>query len=72
MKRLKAFAAFWYDLVIGDDWRVAVGVLLALGLTFLLSRTTTVPVWWVVPVAVLVLLRRRPPGCTPAPAASSR
>ena len=21
-KRLKAFGAFWYDFVIGDDWRV--------------------------------------------------
>ncbi len=21
--RVKAFAAFWYDFVVGDDWRVA-------------------------------------------------
>lgn len=56
MKRLKAFGAFWYDFVIGDDWRVAVGVVLALLVTFVLSRTTGVPVWWLVPVAVAVLL----------------
>ena len=56
MKRLKAFGAFWYDFVVGDDWRVAVGVVLALALTFLLARVTTVAVWWLVPVAVLVLL----------------
>ena len=56
MKRLKAFGAFWYDFVVGDDWRVAVGVVFALGLTFLLARVTAVAVWWLVPVAVLVLL----------------
>ena len=26
MTRLGAFARFWYDFVVGDDWRVAVGV----------------------------------------------
>lgn len=56
MKRLKAVGAFWYDFVIGDDWRVAVGVVLALLLTFALSRTTNVAAWWLVPVAVMVLL----------------
>lgn len=56
MKRLRAFGAFWYDFVIGDDWRVAVGVVLALALTVLVSRTTTVPAWWLVPVAVVLLL----------------
>jgi len=30
--RLKAFFAFWYDFVVGDDWRVAVGVVIALAL----------------------------------------
>lgn len=56
MKRIKAFAAFWYDFVIGDDWRVAVGVAVALALTFLLARHSTIAVWWIVPAAVLVLL----------------
>ncbi|MDT4936035.1 MAG: hypothetical protein QOK11_3927 [Pseudonocardiales bacterium] len=54
--RLRAFGAFWYDFVVGDDWRVAIGVVVALGLTYLLSVATSVPVWWVLPVSVLVLL----------------
>lgn len=54
-RRLKAFGAFWYDFVIGDDWRVAVGVVLAIALTYGVSRTS-VPAWWIVPVAVVVLL----------------
>jgi xanthine/uracil/vitamin C permease (AzgA family) len=56
VKGVRAFFAFWYDFVVGDDWRVALGVVLALGLTFLLNRTTTIPTWWLVPVAVVILL----------------
>ena len=36
MKRVRAFGRFWYDFVVGDDWRVAVGVVVALGVTALL------------------------------------
>ncbi|PZS33818.1 MAG: hypothetical protein DLM59_05925 [Pseudonocardiales bacterium] len=53
--RLRGFAAFWYDFVIGDDWRVAVGVIVAFAATFALSRTA-VPAWWLVPAAVTLLL----------------
>lgn len=28
---LKGFARFWYDVVVGEDWRIAVGVVAALG-----------------------------------------
>jgi len=52
---LKRFALFWYDYLVGDDWQVALGVVLALVLTFLL-----VPVWsaaWLImPLAVLLLM----------------
>jgi hypothetical protein len=54
--KLRAFGAFWYDFIIGDDWRVAAGVVLALAVTYLASHTTGVALWWVVPVAVLILL----------------
>jgi hypothetical protein len=54
--RIRAFGAFWYDFVVGDDWRVAVGVVLALVLTYVLSVATSIAVWWVLPAAVLVLL----------------
>lgn len=33
MRFLKAFGRFWYDFVIGDDWKIAVAVVLALGAT---------------------------------------
>ncbi|MCU1616730.1 MAG: hypothetical protein JWO98_4270 [Frankiales bacterium] len=69
--RLRAFGAFWYDFVIGDDWRVAVGVVLALAATYAVGRSG-VPVWWIVPLCVVLLLpyslyrATRPPRGTPA------
>ncbi len=33
MKFLKAFGEFWYDFIIGDDWKIAVAMVLALGAT---------------------------------------
>jgi hypothetical protein len=30
MKYLKAFGRFWYDFIIGDDWKIAAAVVLAL------------------------------------------
>jgi len=53
---LRSFGAFWYDFVVGDDWRVAIGVVLAIAATYGLSVATSIPVWWVLPVAVVVLL----------------
>ena len=54
--RVKAFGRFWYDFIVGDDWRVALGVVFALALTYWLSRATNAPTWWLLPASVLVLL----------------
>lgn len=32
MKLLKAFGLFWYDFVIGDDWKIAAYVVVALAI----------------------------------------
>ena len=55
MNRLKQFGAFVYDFVVGDDWQVAVGVVIALAVTGGLEHAS-VSAWWVVPAAVAVLL----------------
>ncbi len=39
MKFLKAFGQFWYDFIIGDDWKIAVAVVLALGVTLVVIAT---------------------------------
>lgn len=54
--RVRAFGAFWYGFIVGDDWRVALGVIVALAITHLLSRATATPTWWIVAVAVAGLL----------------
>lgn len=53
--RLRAFLAFWYDFVVGDDWRVALGVVATLALVYGAGRSGA-PAWWIAPVAVVLLL----------------
>lgn len=44
-----------WDFVVGDDWRNAVAVVLAFGVTAILG-SAGVAAWWVMPVAVPLLL----------------
>lgn len=55
MSRLRSFARFWWDFVVGDDRRVAAGLALALGLTYLLTHKG-IDAWWLLPLAVAFLL----------------
>jgi hypothetical protein len=41
VKYLKSFGSFWYDFIIGDDWKIAVAVVLALSFTVVLLTTTS-------------------------------
>ena len=52
---MKRFAKFWWDFVVGDDWRVAAGIVVAFGLTALLAATS-IPALWVLPLAVATVL----------------
>jgi hypothetical protein len=52
---LRRLASFVYDFVVGDDWRLAVGVGGALGVLALLVAAG-VPAWWFLPLAVALLL----------------
>jgi hypothetical protein len=55
MNALRRFGRFWWDFVIGDDWRIAAGVVAALGASAALVATG-VPAWWLLPLAVAFLL----------------
>ncbi|MGA2755914.1 MAG: hypothetical protein ABSF58_01010 [Solirubrobacteraceae bacterium] len=55
MSAVAAVARAVWDFVVGDDWRVALGVVLALAVTALVA-TSTVAAWWVLPLAVVALL----------------
>ncbi|MGH2916405.1 MAG: hypothetical protein ACRDMX_15605 [Solirubrobacteraceae bacterium] len=50
----RAMAGIW-DFVVGDDWRVALGVVVTLGVTALVAGST-VAAWWIVPAATTALL----------------
>ena len=55
MNRVKALLHFLWDFVVGDDWRIAAGVILALALTAVVADAG-VAAWWILPVAVAALL----------------
>jgi hypothetical protein len=55
MSSLMNFLRFWYDFIVGDDWIIAAGVVLALVVSAVLARRD-LNVWWVMPLAVVVML----------------
>ncbi len=55
MRDLRSFGRFWWNFIVGDDWRVAAGVALALGLTAILTHSD-VNAWWLLPAAVALVL----------------
>jgi hypothetical protein len=55
MTRVEAFFAGVWEFVVGDDWRTALGVVLALALTALLADAA-IAAWWVMPPAVIGVL----------------
>jgi hypothetical protein len=55
MRHLRAFGRFWWGFVVGDDWRAALGVALAIGATAALAADG-VAAWWFLPLAVAAVL----------------
>lgn len=67
MRWLDSLVRFLWEFVVGDDWRIALGVVIALGATAALAGAG-VSAWWLMPLAVAgllaasVLRAARPPG----------
>ena len=55
MRVLVSLGRFLYDFVVGDDWRLAAGVGVALGVLAALVAAG-VPAWWFLPLAIALLL----------------
>jgi hypothetical protein len=55
MNRLRLFGRFWWGFVVGDDWLVAAGITVAIGLTAALAAAH-VAAWWLLPIAVPLAL----------------
>jgi hypothetical protein len=56
MSRARTLASFCYDFFVGDDWRLAAGVVAGLSLLALLDHERHVQLWWLLPVVVAVTL----------------
>jgi hypothetical protein len=55
MKHIRAFGHFWWDFIVGDDWRAAAAIVLAIAVTAILSHSG-VNAWWLMPIAVASVL----------------
>jgi hydrogenase/urease accessory protein HupE len=55
VSHIRAFGRFWWNFVVGDDWRAALGVVVAIGITAALAAEK-VAAWWFLPLAVAVVL----------------
>ncbi|GAC1576134.1 MAG: hypothetical protein NVS3B18_09900 [Candidatus Dormibacteria bacterium] len=55
MNRVRAFALFWWDFIVGDDYRIAVGVVVMLG-TCAGFAHLSVSAWWLPPLFILAVL----------------
>ena len=55
MSYLRSFGRFWWNFIVGDDWRAAAGLTLALAITAILAHDG-IDAWWLLPVAVALVL----------------
>ena len=55
MRRAGAFARFWWEFIVGDDWRVSAQVVVAIAATAAVAAVG-VSAWWLLPLAVLGVL----------------
>ena len=56
MKYVKDFFTFWYHFIIGDDYRIALGVIIGFAVVGLLVHKWHAQLWWLLPVVVVGML----------------
>jgi len=55
MRRVVAFGRFWWEFIVGDDWRVSAQVVAAIAATAAVAAAG-VSALWLLPLAVLAVL----------------
>ncbi len=55
MRIIRNFILFWYHFVIGDDWRIAVGVIVGLLITAYLVHIVHINIWWFLPLIIVTM-----------------
>ncbi|MFI7127958.1 hypothetical protein ACIBQ1_19830 [Nonomuraea sp. NPDC050153] len=56
MRFIRGFGQFWYDLIVGDDWKIAVAVVVTLALGTVALLAFAVPSMVLTPVLGLCLM----------------
>lgn len=56
MNIVKRFGVFWYHFIVGEDWRIAAGVVFGLSITGFMVHTFQVQAWWLLPILVVSML----------------
>ena len=70
MSWLKSFGRFWYDFIVGDDWTIALGVVVAVALTALAAHAG-LAAWAILPVTVTAGLTWSVARARPRPSSAS-
>jgi hypothetical protein len=68
---IRRVAAAVWDFVVGDDWRLALAAVLAIGLTALVCALG-LSAWWLAPLVALAALRWSIRGVRPSATSASR
>jgi hypothetical protein len=55
MRALRRFGSFWWDFVVGDDWRLALSAAFALAITAVVANQGASS-WWITPLVVTTAL----------------
>jgi len=55
IRALRAFGAFCWDFVVGDDWTIAVAVVVGVAVTAMLADAG-LAAWWLLPLVVVGVL----------------
>ena len=51
MRYVRGFGRFWWDFVVGDDWKIAAGVAVALAIGAAVAASAATGAGWIAPVA---------------------
>jgi len=55
VRYVRSFGRFWWNFIVGDDWRVAAGIAFALGVASLFTHGG-IDAWWLLPLAIALVL----------------
>jgi hypothetical protein len=55
MSALRRFGSFWWDFVVGDDWRLALSAACALAITAIAAALGATS-WWITPLLITTAL----------------